>query len=93
MIRICFTHNRVTVHGHAGYAPKGEDIVCAAVSALIYTLVAYLNRTENTAEVVIRPGYVTAAAMEQSPALAVVRCGLEQVAANYPRCVEISDSE
>ena len=25
--------------GHAGYAPAGEDIVCAAVSALIITTV------------------------------------------------------
>ena len=27
------------IEGHAGYAPKGRDIVCAAVSALVYTLI------------------------------------------------------
>lgn len=28
--------------GHAGYAPKGEDIVCAAVSIICYSLEAYV---------------------------------------------------
>lgn len=29
--------------GHAGYAPQGQDIVCAGVSALLYGFVAYLE--------------------------------------------------
>ncbi|MDX8417915.1 ribosomal-processing cysteine protease Prp [Absicoccus intestinalis] len=29
----------IQIEGHAGYAPKGKDIVCAAVSALYQTLV------------------------------------------------------
>ena len=33
-----------TAKGHSGYAEKGEDIVCAAVSALTET--AYLGLTE-----------------------------------------------
>ncbi len=42
----------VKICGHAGYAPKGQDIVCAGVSALSSALleaaVFYVNR-ENTA--------------------------------------------
>lgn len=30
---------RLSVNGHAGYAPNGSDIVCAGVSTLIYTLI------------------------------------------------------
>jgi len=30
--------NWLIVEGHAGYAPKGFDIVCEAVSALVQTL-------------------------------------------------------
>lgn len=30
-------------HGHAGYAPHGQDVVCAGVSALLYGFVAYLE--------------------------------------------------
>lgn len=29
---------RLDIEGHAGYAPAGQDIVCAAVSTLAYTL-------------------------------------------------------
>ena len=34
---------RITVHGHAGYAPEGQDIVCSAVSILLYTLARKLG--------------------------------------------------
>ena len=29
--------------GHAGYAPAGQDIVCAAVSSVLYTLAGLLD--------------------------------------------------
>ncbi|MBQ4602771.1 MAG: ribosomal-processing cysteine protease Prp [Clostridia bacterium] len=29
----------LTLCGHAEYAPKGKDIVCAGVSTLVYTLI------------------------------------------------------
>lgn len=35
--------HRVDVEGHAGYAPHGQDIVCAGVSTLFYTLVRALR--------------------------------------------------
>lgn len=35
--------HKLTVSGHASFAKKGEDIVCAGVSSLTYTL---LNATE-----------------------------------------------
>lgn len=34
---------RVTLSGHAGYAPVGEDIVCAAASMLAATLARALG--------------------------------------------------
>lgn len=43
---------RLTLDGHANYAPAGQDIVCAAVSALIYTLAGNLER-------MLRPGEYT----------------------------------
>lgn len=41
MIEITFHPEKleVKVNGHAGWAEKGEDIVCSAVSILFYTLV------------------------------------------------------
>lgn len=39
-INICITEERCELEavGHAWYAPSGQDVVCAAVSALICTL-------------------------------------------------------
>lgn len=38
MIRVVFdaAGRTLTAEGHAGYAPQGQDIVCSAVSALMY---------------------------------------------------------
>lgn len=37
-------YNRVTVKGHAGTAPEGQDLVCAAVSAITGTLAANMEQ-------------------------------------------------
>ncbi|GFI44223.1 hypothetical protein IMSAGC018_01904 [Lachnospiraceae bacterium] len=39
MINITVSLDRICVSGHANTAPKGSDIVCAAVSALTLTLI------------------------------------------------------
>lgn len=48
MIRAVYDRpaHRVTVTGHAGAAPHGEDLVCAAVSALVGTLAEAVRRLE-----------------------------------------------
>ena len=33
----------ISAVGHAGQAPRGQDIVCAGVSALLYGFIAYLE--------------------------------------------------
>ena len=38
----------VRIKGHAGYDEKGSDIVCAAISTLGQTLLAYLMRSSIT---------------------------------------------
>ena len=43
MIRVTAEPGRLTVRGHADYAPKGQDIVCAAVSALLLALAERLQ--------------------------------------------------
>lgn len=40
MIEINRQNGCITIEGHAGYAPHGQDIVCAAVSALVQTFIA-----------------------------------------------------
>lgn len=40
MIQVTYDrrHHRLVARGHAGSGPKGHDLVCAAVSALVMTL-------------------------------------------------------
>ena len=58
--------------------------------SLLWQVVAGLRQEENLREVVIRPGYVTAAAKRPCrEELELVRCGLAQLAAQYPQCVEV----
>lgn len=40
MIEVKHKENKIIVSGHAGYAPLGEDIVCAAFSSVLQTFVA-----------------------------------------------------
>ena len=42
MIVATFSPGELTVKGHSGLAPHGEDILCAAVSCLVYTMAARL---------------------------------------------------
>ena len=49
MITVQRKKGQITVSGHAGYAEKGHDIVCAAVSILIYNLQNSIERlTDDT---------------------------------------------
>lgn len=93
MIEAVCSPGRVTLRGHAGYAPRGQDIVCAAASALIYALIAVLEERGQLCELVIRPGFVTAAAHEEDSAFEMVRCGLVQLAERYPAWVSVRQEE
>lgn len=44
-ITMAKTDNTISlkVEGHAGQAEKGQDIICASVSMLVYTLAQYVN--------------------------------------------------
>ena len=85
-----FGENRVTLRGHADYAPRGEDIVCAAASALVFALIGALEEKGQLRELVIRPGLVTVAAEGDCRAeWQLIRCGLGQLAGKYPACVRL----
>jgi uncharacterized protein YsxB (DUF464 family) len=47
MIEVKHEKNKITVSGHAGYAPIGQDIVCAAFSAVLQTFVASTEELTN----------------------------------------------
>ena len=57
LIEIKADKGTITITGHAGYAPPGNDIVCAAVSALTQTFIASVEQcTDDKIEYEIEPG-------------------------------------
>ena len=81
--------------GHAGAAQKGEDLVCAAVSALVLTLSealagadARMSRCElNSGDALIQ----FRLSKRTRPILKTVLCGLDLLARAYPNHIEIRD--
>lgn len=59
MIEVKVGQESVSITGHAGYAPPGQDIVCAGVTALTRTLIKSMeNLTGDKIEYTISPGKV-----------------------------------
>lgn len=69
MIKIKYDRpaNSVNISGHAGYAEMGKDTVCAAVSALAYTLNANVMDMGDK-------GMVVNAVMRMKPGDAEISC-------------------
>ena len=90
MIQAVFDGAHVTVCGHAGHAPAGQDIVCAAVSALVYALAGRLRETGRLERFQSAPGYAEIAGTgDCAREFALVRCGLALLARQYPDRVEV----
>ena len=43
MIKVKYTKSSIRVCGHALYAKKGKDIVCAGVSAIVFGAIKWFN--------------------------------------------------
>ena len=82
---------QLTASGHAGAAPYGEDLVCAAISTLLCTLAAQLEKTGGYAR--LEPGFATLRAertKQAAAAFAFAETGLRLLAAQYPRHLQLT---
>ena len=89
----------IDISGHAGYAEKGKDIVCAGVSTLFYTFLNYCEEacehntlcklekaiTDNKCVLQLRDE-----AMLEGQALRVIVKGFKMLAETYPEYVALS---
>ena len=94
MIVITKYDNRITVKGHANYAPLGQDIVCASVSTLVQVLIKCIeDMTEDKIEYSIRPGMVDIkfGNLSEKAQLLVSSffIGAQMIADQYPNNVKI----
>ena len=83
---------RVIVRGHANYAPRGQDIVCAAMSVLFLSMTTYISSLEEVRSRVCRleRGYAEFECDrggEQALKLACI--GMQIVSENYPDHVRL----
>lgn len=92
MIRVTAQPGRLTVRGHADYAPAGQDIVCAAVSALLLALAERLQEKNLVKELVMRPGYMSIAMRGAERETELVKCGLRQLERRFPQCVAVEET-
>lgn len=92
----------MTVSGHAGFAARGQDIVCAAVSILTLTAVQaaqqlYLRGAlKQLPETVLEEGFARVQLCPKPPfrrqarqALETVRTGMELLAQSHPQHVRL----
>ena len=92
MITITEEPHRITVSGHAGYAPPGQDIVCAAVSALAQAL-AYspylhprlIDNSTGFLEIVLQEDLTEA----EEALVGSFFNGVNAIAASYPGYVKV----
>ena len=96
MITINVNPGLLTITGHAGAGPPGHDIVCAAVSVLLQTLVASIEElTDDEIEYDINPGNARLEyehLSEKSRTLmGAFFIGISGVAEGYPECITIID--
>lgn len=94
MIQIYMDGSKILVEGHAGFAPPGQDIVCAGVSALTQTLVQALDvLAPGEAAFYIEPGKAAIqfhTHSEKSRLLArSFFIGVEMIAQTYPENVSL----
>ena len=92
MIRICWDPGalRLSARGHAGAAPPGQDLLCAAVTALCASLARYAAAA-GPAEIRLEPGDLWIRCprpgrrrRELAAVFAATAGGLEALAAAHP---------
>lgn len=90
MIRITLRQDgTIEAAGHAGLAPAGQDMVCAAVSAVVNVTAEYLRSTDNLAQMELGPGYARLVPREMCPMVRSAGNCLQDLARQYAGIVAV----
>lgn len=94
MITVTVNPDRIDIRGHARAGPQGQDIVCAAVSALVQTLEpAICELTNDLIDCEIGPGYFNLITKHLSSAARLLvdafLVGISRIAESYPENVRV----
>ena len=96
MVEIKRNNGCITVKGHAGYAPHGQDVVCAAVSTLVQAFCLSVDKlTPDEIKADFNPGHavIEYGNLSDSGKLLVDSffVGINMIAENYPDYVRVID--
>lgn len=94
MVTITEIEGCIVITGHAEYAPRGQDIVCSAISTLTATLIESVNElTDNKIYHVKNDENVVIRCTDHSEAVKLLKrsffIGVEMVANTYPEHVKL----
>lgn len=97
MITINITDDTIKIRGHAGYAPRGQDIVCAGVTALTQTLVESIEGlTGNEIKYDMSPGRVDIEIKDPDEDAQLLMdsffVGVEMIADEFPEYIRVEAS-
>ena len=96
MIEVSHTGGQIIISGHAGYAPKGGDIVCEAVTALTQTYVQSIEYlTDDKLRYSLAPGYACIADPHSPEGFLLMQSfllGLDMLSHAYPDNIKIEGS-
>ena len=96
MIVVKVTPDYISIQGHANYAESGKDIVCAAVSALTFTLINSISQlTDDTIEASGENQgniFVKLKSLSDKGRLLIDSffIGICSIANEYPKCVQLA---
>ena len=98
MIVVSHSNGEIKIEGHAGYAKMGEDIVCAAVSALTLTFIASVEElTQDNLKCDIKAGNTFIQYRNLSAAAKLLLdsffVGIRMIADDYPDYVRVTRRE
>jgi len=91
-----------TIKGHSGFAEKGKDIVCAAVSALAYTAAGALDELAGVRDYTERDGFMKCSVPSDISAenrakadiiLETLAIGLKQIEEAYKEFIVVVEEE
>lgn len=82
----------IEIRGHAGYAAMGNDIVCAAISVLIQTLMLHMEKVTEEWDALMENGYahVKGKGEKAVASFETILTGLRAMENQYPQYITIS---
>ena len=97
MITVNMTADTIKVRGHACYAPRGQDVVCAGVTALTQTLVESIEGlTGNEIKYDMSPGRVDIKIKDPDEDAQLLMdsflVGIDMIADEFPEHVRVEES-